>query len=273
MTKTILITGATDGIGRETARRLASEGLTLLVHGRNSAKLAETAEELRRIPGAGPVETFRADLSSLAEVVGLARAVRLSAPRLDVLINNAGVLRTDSPRTPQGLDVRFVVNTLAPALLTRLLLPTLAKDGRIVHLSSAAQATVDVEALAGHRRLEAMQAYAQSKLALTMWSQALSDELPEGQVTVTVNPGSLLGTKMVRRGFGVSGNDIGIGAGILYRAALSEQFANGSGRYYDNDSGRFAAPHVDTTVPEKCVRVCVQIETLIGAYLEKTRVA
>lgn len=116
-----------------------------------------------------------------------------------MLIDNAGVLKVDDPLTPEGLDIRFAVNTPAPALLTRRLLPLIPRDGRIIHLSSAAQAPVDLEALAGRRRLEPMAAYAQSKLALTLWSQSLAEELgPDGPVTLAKNPGSLLATRMVR---------------------------------------------------------------------------
>ena len=242
MPKTILITGATDGIGLETARRLSSAGHHLLIHGRNADKLAATADTLRTGAGAGLVETFRADLSDLTQVARLGCAVRQAHDNIDVLINNAGVFKTDQPTTQNGQDVRFVVNTLAPALLTRMLLRVIPQTGRILHLSSAAQASVDLAALEGQRTPEAMEAYAQSKLALTMWSQALASELgQDGPVTVAVNPGSLLATNMVRKGFGVAGNDIGIGADILIRAALSDEFADASGRYFDNDAGRFAA--------------------------------
>lgn len=272
MPKTILITGATDGIGRETARRLAADGHHLLIHGRNAEKLSRTADDIRGTSGPGPVETYRADLSDLSEVARLGREVLAKHDRIDVVINNAGVLKADSPTTAEGQDVRFIVNTLAPALLTRLLLPAIPTGGRVVHLSSAAQAPVDLAALAGQRALEAMDAYAQSKLALTMWSQALASELgKEGPVTVAVNPGSLLATNMVRKGFGIAGNDIGIGADILIRAALSEGFANASGRYFDNDVGRFAPPHADAANAEKVAEVARAIEALIDDYLKERR--
>lgn len=272
MTKTILITGATDGLGLETARRLSAAGHHLLIHGRNADKLSSTAEDLRAGPGSGPVETYRADLSDLSQVARLGRDVVADHDRIDVLINNAGVFKTDKPTAADGQDVRFVVNTLAPALLTRLLLPAIPQGGRIVHLSSAAQAPVDLAALAGQRQLDAMEAYAQSKLALTMWSQALASELGrEGPVTVAVNPGSLLATNMVRKGFGMAGNDIGIGAEILIRAALSDAFAEATGRYFDNDSGRFAPPHGDAANAEKVADVARAIEARIADHLKERR--
>ena len=111
-----------------------------------------------------------------------------------------------------------------------------------------------------------MEAYAQSKLALTIWSAAFAAAHPDGPLSVAVNPGSLLATNMVREGFGVAGNDIAIGADILVRAALSSEFADASGRYYDNDSGRFAPPHRDTADPAKAAAVVAAIEAAIAGH-------
>ena len=150
------------------------------------------------------------------------------------------------PLTPSGLDVRIVVNTIAPWLLTQKLLPILGSDGRVVNLSSAAQSRVDLEALAGMRSLSDNEAYAQSKLAITMWSRFLAEKLgPDGPVIVAVNPASFLGSKMVKEAYGQAGKDLGIGADILARAATSDEFASASGKYFDNDRGAFASPHPD----------------------------
>lgn len=258
----ILITGSTDGIGLETARFLVSKGHHILLHGRNPSKLEAVKGDLAALPGDGRVEGLVADLSCLSDVEAMASAVAQQHPQLDVLINNAGVFKTSNPRTDDGLDVRFVVNTLAPYLLTRRLLPVLGRDGRVVNLSSAAQAPVQTKALAGNLRLDDMQAYAQSKLALTMWSRQLGLELQgSGPMIVAVNPGSLLATKMVKEGFGVAGSNVQKGVDILVRAALGDEFSDAHGQYFDNDAGRFGSPHRDALDVSACRRVVEAIES------------
>lgn len=107
------------------------------------------------------------------------------------------------------------------------------------HVAKAA-ASVDPRALAGELPMLDMEAYAQSKLAITLWNQAFGNAHPSGPVSLAVNPGSLLATRMVREGFGTSGNDLNIGVDILTHAALSDEFAQATGRYYDNDAQRIA---------------------------------
>lgn len=263
--KTILVTGSTDGIGLETAKKLFALGHTVLLHGRSSKKLEAAERSLGSAAGGGHVERFEADLSDLTEVEALASAVSERHPSLDVLINNAGVFNVPEPRTRDGLDVRFVVNTVAPYLLTKRLLPLLGDGGRVVNLSSAAQAPVSLDALKGQASLSDSAAYAQSKLALTAWSLEMARQLAgTGPVVVAVNPGSLLGTKMVKEAYGRDGADIGIGAGILVRAALSDEFATASGTYFDNDSGRFAPPHPDATNHQKAAAIVANIEAILA---------
>ncbi|MEM9280579.1 MAG: SDR family NAD(P)-dependent oxidoreductase [Verrucomicrobiota bacterium] len=264
MKKVILLTGATDGIGFETAKLLAADGHHLLLHGRNSEKLEATREAISRVSGSAEVEIYQADFSKLPEVEFLSESVLERHLSLDVLINNAGVFMTPHPRTASGLDSRFVVNTLSPYLLTQRLLPRMPATGRVVNLSSAAQDRVDLAALRGERALDDMAAYSQSKLALTMWSRQLAEQIgSEGPSVVAVNPGSLLGSKMVKEGFGMAGKDLGIGADILHRLSTSEEFDKVSGKYFDNDARRFANPHPDALDDQKCSEVVQTIESLI----------
>lgn len=261
MTKTILITGATDGIGLEAAKILVEQGHHVLLHGRNRERLSQLEGMLADIAGSGSYESYLADLSRMDEVEKLANQIIAKHDTLDVLINNAGVLKTASPITPEGLDVRFVVNTFAPYLLTQRLLPLMAQTGRVVNLSSAAQSPVNLEAMAGGIQLQDMDAYAQSKLAITMWSRHMALSLGDkGPMVVAVNPGSLLATKMVKKGFNIDGKDVGIGADILVRAALSDEFSTASGQYFDNDSGQFAPPHADGLDQRKCLEVVKALE-------------
>ena len=156
-----------------------------------------------------------------------------------------------------------MVNTFAPYVLTRALLPVLASHSRIVNLSSAAQAPVDLDVLHGRKQVDDMEAYAQSKLAITIWSQELAKELSNGPVVVAVNPGSLLASKMVKEGFGVAGKDLQIGADILCDAAIGDTFAQASGKYFDNDRGTFSQPHAAALKANHCTEVMQGIEAVV----------
>lgn len=271
MSKTILITGSTDGIGLEAARMLVAAGHHVLLHGRNTAKLEAAEQMLADSAQPGQISSYLADLSDMTQVVSLAEAISAKHSQLDVLINNAGIFKTSEPITSDDLDVRFVVNTLAPYLLVQRLMPLLDKTGRIVNLSSAAQSPVDLDAMAGKVKLDSdFNAYAQSKLAITAWSRHMALALGDsGPMVVAINPASMLGTKMVKDAFGVAGADIGIGADILVRAALSDEFATASGQYYDNDARQFGPPHPDALDAQKSAILVQEMENLIAELLSK----
>lgn len=258
MTKTILITGATDGIGLLTAQKLAADGHTVLVHGRSEAKLAKAVAE------SGAAGSYLADLSRMGDVTQMADRILADHDHLDVLINNAGILKSPTTETEAGRDIRFDVNSIAPLVLTQRLLPVMPKEGRVVNLSSAAQAPVDVAAMTTYRPMADMDAYAQSKLAITIWSAEMAKDLADGPVVVAVNPGSLLASKMVKEGFGVAGSDLSIGADILIDAALGERFATATGQYFDNDSGRFAPPHGAASDPSHVSAVMQALAEITG---------
>ena len=259
MTKTILITGSTDGIGLLTAKKLVAAGHTVLLHGRSMDKLDRAAQDVGDVAG-----TFAADLSDMSAVRQMAEAILSAHDRLDVLINNAGVLKAPKTVLPDGQDIRFVVNVLAPYLLTEMVLPIIPSDGRIINLSSAAQAPVNLAAMHGGVRLADMDAYAQSKLALTIWTREWTKTRSDGPIMVAVNPGALLASKMVKDGFGVAGNDLSIGADILVDAALGDRFADVSGAYFDNDSGAFANPHAAAQDPRHAADVMNTIKELVS---------
>jgi NAD(P)-dependent dehydrogenase (short-subunit alcohol dehydrogenase family) len=262
MTKTILITGATDGIGLDAAKRLAAKGHTILLHGRSAAKL----EAAKAAVGGTSTQTYLADLSSLSNVRMLANKVMKDHKKLDVLINNAGILNSANPITPDKLDVRFAVNTLAPYILTKSLLPLMDKTGRVVNISSAGQKPVSLQALKNGTPLSDFDAYSQSKLAIMMWTYYLSTIMDP--MMVSVNPGSLLSTNMVKLAFsGAPPKDIGIGGEIICQAALSKAFANASGKYFDNDIGSFNAPHPDAVNLKKSKELVDCMDELVANFL------
>lgn len=264
MKKTILITGSTDGIGLETAKLLATKGHNIILHGRSATKLQTAEQSVSSLTNSSQIETYLADFARLQDVQSFANAIQNKYEKIDVLINNAGIFKTSVTTTQYDIDVRFVVNTISPYLLTKSLLPLFAASGRVINLSSAAQSSVNIDALTGSIGLsDSMAAYSQSKLALTMWSYALASVIKAGPSIITINPGSMLASKMVQESFGVVGNDIKIGAEILDKAALDNMFLDASGKYFDNDVGQFSSPHPDALDSEKCDNLVAVLEELI----------
>ncbi len=195
---TILVTGATDGLGRALAKELVARDHDVLVHGRSQERIDATVAAL----GSPRVRAYRADLSSLAEVRELARAVREREERLDVLVNNAGI-GAHGPReeSADGLELRFAVNYLAGYLLTRELLGLLraSAPARIVNVASAGQQALDFSDLQVERDYSGVRAYCQSKLAQILFTVDLAGELRGSGVTVTaLHPATYMPTKMVR---------------------------------------------------------------------------
>ncbi len=265
MSKVVLITGSTDGIGLETAKDLVEKGHTVLLHGRSADKLSHVKAQLLEMNENAQVDTFKADLSSFADIHQLVSAVTDKYSKIDALINNAGVYVVPKKTTADQLDMRFMVNTIAPYLLTKNLLPLLSEGGRVVNLSSAAQSPISPGEISKPCTLSDDVAYAKSKLAITMWSRQLALSLGEkSPVIISVNPASLLGSKMVNEAYGIEGKDIKIGSDILVRAALSDEFADASGRYFDNDIGQFAQPHPDALNEVKIVEITQAIEDVIA---------
>ena len=256
MKKIILITGSTDGIGKLTAIQLANAGHQVYVHGRNSEKLNKVIAEIQELSGNSNIHGFTADFSNLQDVKSMADSVNSKLSKLDVIINNAGIFNTSHPRNQNGRDVRMVVNYLAPYLLTQELLPLLQKSerARIVNLSSAAQSPVFENALSRNPELSTQQAYAQSKLALTMWSFDLAKKLSNVSV-IAVNPGSLLNTKMAIEAYGQHWSSADKGSKLLSDLATSSEFEGITGKYFDNDlgdpRGRLGTAHADAYEEQK----------------------
>lgn len=274
MMKQILITGSTDGIGQLLAYKLANAGHHVYLHGRNANKLAHVIDGIKTKNNTANVSGLVADFSDLNAVKKMAKQIRETIPKLDVLINNAGVFNTTNPLNTDGQDVRLVVNYFAPYLLTNNILSTLqqAQNPRIINLSSAAQAPVSLAALQGKEHLSNNAAYAQSKLALTMWSFHLSKQLDTENIRViAVNPGSLLNTKMANDAYGKHWSSAEKGVNILYDLALSDTYSQTTGKYFDNDKGDikgdFSTAHPDAYDDNKIAELVSLTDQLLAPYL------
>jgi retinol dehydrogenase 14 len=197
--KTVLVTGASGGIGRATALGLAVRGAHLVITGRDRRRIGDAAVEIRAA-GGGQVDVFVADLSAQSEVRRLADEVR-SVRRIDVLVNNVGGFWNTRHVTADGLERTFALNHLAPFLLTNLLLDRLKHDApaRVVTVSSNAHnmGRIDFDDLQGEHSYSGARAYNQSKLANVLFSYELARKLQHTAVTANaLHPG------VVRTAFG-----------------------------------------------------------------------
>jgi NAD(P)-dependent dehydrogenase (short-subunit alcohol dehydrogenase family) len=245
----ILVTGATDGLGRGVAERLAAGGATVLVHGRDDARGEATIREIRDATGSERLRFYRADLASLADVRALAERLAAEEQRLDVLVNNAGIGTTlpgDGARqvSADGYELRFQVNYLAHYLLTRLLLPVLARSApaRIVNVSSAGQAPIDFDDVMLERHYEGYLAYCRSKLAQIMFTVDLADELADRDVTANaLHPGTFMPTKIVTHAGIDPLTPLDRGVDATVGLASDPALDGVTGRYFDG--GRESRPN------------------------------
>lgn len=238
----ILVTGATDGIGKETARQLLALGRSVIVHGRNLEKAQRTAEALGK-PG-GSVEAVGFDLAKLAEVRRGGEELATRFPKLSVLLHNAGVYETSYGRTEDGFERTMAVNHLATVLLTELLLPSLraAAPARIVLVSSIAhtRAKLDPQDFTLATAFQPYDAYAASKLANVLFARALARRLPPAEVTTCALHPGVIDTKLLRTGFSAHGAPVPDGARTSVYCATSPALAASTGRYFSDV--REAAP-------------------------------
>ena len=234
--QTILVTGATDGLGKRVASELLGKGARVLLHGRSRERLEDTLEEVRDQTGNEKLCYYLADFSSLGEVRGLAKRMLAEEERLDVLVNNAGVIVPDRKESEDGYELTFAVNYLSHFLLTSLLLPLLRNSAptRIVNVASAGQSPIDFANVMLEHGYDAMRAYSQSKLAQIMFTFELSGRLSGTGVSVNaLHPASLMNTKMVDEAFGYTISTVEEGADATVRLAASPEVEGVTGRYFD----------------------------------------
>jgi NAD(P)-dependent dehydrogenase (short-subunit alcohol dehydrogenase family) len=263
--QTVLITGATDGLGKAVATELARLGATVLVHGRDDNRGRATLTEIAEATGNDRLHWYRADFAELDQVRRLATAVADDAPRLDALVSNAGI-GTINPaggrqESTDGIELRFAVNYLAGFLLVRLLLPTLraSAPARIVQVSSAGQSPIDFDDVMLTRSYNAGQAYCQSKLAQIMFTFDLAEELAGTGVTATaLHPATYMPTKMVATPI----STLKSGVDATVRLILDRALDGVSGRYYNGQ--RQARAHKQAYDPEARARLRMLSEQLTG---------
>ncbi|MFD5318480.1 SDR family NAD(P)-dependent oxidoreductase [Streptomyces sp. NPDC127098] len=238
--RTVLVTGATDGLGRALAHDLAASGAELILHGRSPERLDRLVAELVA-GGAGEPRTVVADFAELAQVRRMAEEVRATAGRLDVLVNNAGVGGGEpdgrTRRTSaDGHELRLAVNHLAGFLLTLELLPLLraSAPARVVNVASLGQYPIDFDDLMLEHGYDGWRAYRQSKLAQIMCGFELAGRLPAGEVTVnSLHPATYMPTKMVLADLGRSVDTLEEGLAATRRLVLAPELATTTGRFYD----------------------------------------
>ncbi|MFB5759209.1 SDR family NAD(P)-dependent oxidoreductase [Paenibacillus medicaginis] len=234
--QTILVTGATDGIGQQTAIDLAARGATVIVHGRSDERGKAAVEQIVRLTDNEKVRFHKADFSSLAEVRRLAAEVQNEYGSLDVLINNAGTAGPGQRALNRdGHELVLAVNYLAPFLLTGLLLPMLeANSARIVNVASAGQTRIDLSNFMLERGYSPLGAYQQSKLALVAFTFKLAETLRSTGITCNcLHPGTFLDTKMVRESGVTPLGNVHSGADAVVQLAVSTELEGVTGKYFD----------------------------------------
>ncbi|WP_425827299.1 SDR family NAD(P)-dependent oxidoreductase [Streptomyces fractus] len=266
---TILITGATSGLGRYLAFELVRGGHVVLAHGRDEKRTDALVEELRAT--GGRAEGFVADLASLERVRDLGARVAAAHPELDVLVNNAGV-GTGAPGTGRelgadGHELRFAVNLLAPVALTRALLPTLRDNSpsRVVNCGSLGQSPLDFDDLDLADHYSGTEAYCRSKFALAAHTFSLARQLSGTGVNVNViHPATYMDTAMVREAGVGPLNTVEDGAPGVLALAVGELGGEATAGFFDGEQPTLA--HAETYDREIQDRLDAELDRILGPF-------
>ena len=237
--KIVLVTGSTDGIGKQTALELAKKNAYVLIHGRNPGRCHKTIDEIKAISGNNKLKPFVADFSSLNQVRKLARQINRQFQHLDVLINNAGVSEKSYKESGDGLEMTFAVNHLAPFLLTLLLLDMIKQSprGRIINVSSIAHYRIpgiDFDDLDLKNNYNGYKAYCQSKLCNILFTYELAEQLKETTVTVNCLHPGVIDTKLLRSNLGIGGASLDEGAKTSVYLASAPALETVTGKFFSD---------------------------------------
>jgi NAD(P)-dependent dehydrogenase (short-subunit alcohol dehydrogenase family) len=269
--QTVLVTGASDGLGRGVATELARRGYSVVAHGRDPKRSEEALARIRADSGSEDVELELADLANLGEVRALARRVAMSHPELSVLVNNAGIgggypdLR-ERQESSDGFELRFAVNYLAGWLLASELLPTLRQNApaRIVNVASGAQAPLDFDDVMLERDYDGSHAYAQSKLAQVMHARELAERVPEAELTAySLHPATFMPTKIVIEEVGRTSDSLETGIEAVVKLVTEQDPGAPNGAYFNRTEP--AEPHPLALDANARVRLWRLSEELTGA--------
>ncbi len=237
MTKTIVVTGATDGIGLETAKQLMISDHNVIFHGRDKKKTEKHLSFLeKKLKKVGmPVW---GDLSSMEEVIKLSEQIAGLSTEVNVLINNAGVFRNRRKITKDGFEETMAVNHYAVFLLTHKLLRTIrpSMKNRIVTVSSMAHqgAKIDLKNLEFESEFSGFRAYATSKLANILFTTILARRLEKDEITANALHPGVINTKLLHAGFDIKGDSVKEGAKTSVYVATSDSIEKISGKYFIN---------------------------------------
>jgi NAD(P)-dependent dehydrogenase (short-subunit alcohol dehydrogenase family) len=273
--KTVLITGATDGLGKFVAMRAAKAGANLILHGRNKTKGDELIKNIKSVTGNENLFYYNADFSSLQRVQELSKKVREDHQQLHVLINNAAIgggPKGSSKRelSADGLELRFAVNYLSHFLLTQNLLPLIKQSApaRIVHVASIGQAPIDFNDVMMEKSYDSYTAYCRSKLSQILNGFALAEQLKDTGIAVnSLHPATLMNTNMVHDFFGRTSSTVEEGADVVEYVAFSKETEAITGAYFNQmRPAKANAQAYDIDARQKLWRLS---EELVNKYLLK----
>jgi NAD(P)-dependent dehydrogenase (short-subunit alcohol dehydrogenase family) len=252
--KIALVTGSTDGIGKQTALELAQMGATVLVHGRDAVSCRRAASDITGHTGNRDVFAYTADFGSLEQIRKLSEEIHAQWDHLDVLINNAGVREKTHRHTEDGFEMTFGVNYLAPFLLTGLLLDLMRKSvsGRIVNVSSMVHAgSIDFESLQGEKGFSGSEAYSVSKLCNILFTYELAERLESEKLTVNCLHPGVINTKLLRVAWS-GGSSVTEGSKTSVFLASSPEVEGITGKYFvDKKQTRSSEVTYDSRVRKK----------------------
>ena len=260
--KTVLVTGATDGIGKKMAELLAIKGYRVIVHGRNNQRVKEIQNFIIQSTGNKQIESIVADFTSFQRISDMVSCLKEKRLVPDILVNNAGIFESEKIILPNAIEKTFMVNYLAPYYLTRLLLPDMLmkKSPRIINVSSMAQiGTVDFNNLMGLKKFDGYEAYALSKLCNVLFTYYLHRSVkPPNMTVLCLHPG-VISTKLLHTGWGEGGAPVLQGANrVVY--AIEQPGNEVDGKYLlNNQPSKSAAISYDVRIQERLWNISAQL--------------